>query len=189
MKAKLALAVLGAGYSRRFGKEDKLLASLHGKPVGQHLLGALENFSFTQKILLCRENSLWTAPYAQAGFELIQNNNPEGGMLSSLRKAVLSASPNITHLFICLADMPFISSTHLQKLLQKFEETKGEIPLATQSDSKTDPYKGPPAIFALNDLNTLPDRGEGGARPLLKEALFIPCPVSELKDIDLKNDL
>ncbi|QCE33074.1 hypothetical protein FAI41_05395 [Acetobacteraceae bacterium] len=179
----IALAVLGAGYGRRFSEsKDKLGALLDGKPVAHHVLDIVKDFSWAQKILVCRRSSLWAGRYQQENFEICYNDNPVGGMLSSLRKAVLSAHPEITHLFICLADMPFISQAHLKKILKAFD---GKKTIATQSEN----YKGPPAIFALKDLQKLPETGEGGARSLRDNAFFVQCSPELIRDIDRKEDL
>ncbi|KMQ92624.1 xanthine and co dehydrogenases maturation family [Lasius niger] len=172
-----------AGYGTRFSAEaDKLGALLDNKPVAHHLLDSVKGFAWAQKILVCRKTSLWATSYQAAGFELIFNEKAQDGMSSSLKKAVLSAHPEITHLFICLADMPFISQNHLKKMLEALEAGKA---IASQSEN----YKGPPAIFALKDLQKLPETGKRGARSLLQEALFISCPPQEIKDIDRKEDL
>lgn len=181
-----ALVILGAGYGKRFrascGTGDKLETLLEGLPVAHHLLKKTGIFEWEQKILICRQKASWPHLYRQAGFKLIHNDNPAGGMLSSLHKAVLGVKPGISHLCICLADMPFISAQHLKNILNAPWEKQA---VATQSGD----YRGPPAIFRIQDLKKLPQKGEGGARSLLQSALFIPCPPQEIKDIDTQDDL
>jgi molybdenum cofactor cytidylyltransferase len=180
---RFAVIVLGAGLSSRFGKADKLGALVAGKPLSHHILSALHPFDWTCKTLVCQGRSAWVGAYVKAGFAIVENAEPERGMLSSLRLGV-NGMADQSMVMVCLADMPFVTADHIARLLSLAASTK-DCAVASQAAD----YRGPPAIFSAAELKKLPASGEGGARSLLAHALFIACPTDEVRDIDTNLDL
>ena len=178
-----AVIVLGAGFGSRFGGDDKLGMALGGMPVAHHILSALQPFGWGRKILVCRHRAVWTSVFRDQGFDVIRNDDPQQGMLSSLRRGALAAR-DLSNVLVCLADMPFVGSRHLARLLFAAGAMSGRV-----IASRADDYRGPPAIIPVGDLLRLPASGEGGARSLLADAAFIDCERDELLDIDTHQDL
>ncbi|MGP4669626.1 nucleotidyltransferase family protein [Agrobacterium pusense] len=179
---RIALIVLGAGFSSRFGELDKLGADVGGLPLSHHVLNAVQTFTWKSKILVCQGSPAWMRAYADAGFMLAVNERPERGMLSSLW-AGLDLLKDETHVLVCLADMPFVPVEHFARLLSTMKKA-GKPAVACKAED----YCGPPAIFSVEALKQLPHLGEGGARALLTNALFVECSRDELFDVDTEED-
>lgn len=180
---RIGLIVLGAGSSSRFGSDDKLAAELSGRVLAHHLLAAVDTFGWSKKVLVCREGVKWAEAYRNAGFRIIENNDAQRGMLSSLH-AGLDETRDLPHTMICLADMPFITNELVQNLIEAAIASDADVVACRSQD-----YKGPPAIFRTRLLHWLPQEGEGGARSLLADATFIDFPHEMLRDIDTLEDL
>jgi molybdenum cofactor cytidylyltransferase len=181
--SSFAVLVLAAGRGSRFGGGDKLSASLAGAPVAHHILTALRPFAFAQKRVVCRSGAHWIDAFARDGFVIVHNDDAESGMLASL-KIGASSVENRLRLLVCLADMPFVGTDHLARLVSVAKEARGEIVA-----SRADAYRGPPAIFPVDELRRLPPAGEGGAKALLANARFVDCNADRLLDIDTRQDL
>ncbi|GBQ82547.1 nucleotidyltransferase family protein [Asaia krungthepensis] len=179
----MILLVLGGGLSRRFGAEDKLETRIGSLPLAHHILSAVDHFPWHQKRAVCRTVGNWHAAYVAQGFELLVNPLPERGLGSSLALGTngLSASARV---FVCLADMPFVSHTHILALRQASDSVPDQI-IASCAPN----YRGPPAIFPVSSLSALDPNSDHGARPLLRLARLIPAPAEELIDIDYAGDV
>lgn len=181
--SQVALIVLGAGLGSRFAGGDKLGADYRGKPVAHHVLAAVAPFSWGRKVLVHHGRPQWSDLFAENGFELVENEEREQGMLSSLHLGA-EAARELPRAMICLADMPLIESGLIAALLARADEVES-VAVASQAGD----YRGPPAVFATHLLRGLPKAGEGGARSLLKDAVFVDCDSDQLRDIDTVEDL
>lgn len=183
MSKRPAVVVLGAGLSQRFGEVDKLAQDLDGKPLALHALEALAPFEWEQRVLVCRAEAAWTEVYRTAGFELVLNSDPAGGMLWSLHLGVTQAK-GCEAVLIMLADMPLVTAEHLTRLVSCWRESPGSA-VATSGEG----YLGPPAIIPRASLLGLPLRGEGGARSVLGEAIRVESAALVRRDIDTVAEL
>lgn len=181
--SQIGLVILAAGSSTRFGHEDKLAADLDGKPVAQHVLHAVEPFDWGNRVVVCSPTSIWKDAFIDAGFSVVENDDRNGGMLSSLHLGA-SANRELPYTLIALADMPFITGKLLESLISEIVDGKADA-VASRSEN----YRGPPAIFRTEMLAALPKEGEGGARQLLANARFVDCAEETLRDIDTQADL
>lgn len=181
--SQVALIVLGAGLGSRFAGGDKLGADYKGKPVAHYVLAAVAPFNWGKKVLVHHGRPQWSGLFSEHGFELVENEERAQGMLSSLHLGAETAG-NLPRAMICLADMPLIESGVIAALLARAGEA-GSAAVASRSGD----YRGPPAVFATHLLRSLPKTGEGGARGLLKDGVFVDCDSSLLRDIDTVEDL
>lgn len=177
----VALVVLGAGLSNRYGIVDKLGDKLGSKPVSHHLLDSVDGLEFGQKILVSRSQS-WTKEYGRNGFDLIENTSPELGMSHSLGLAI-SAASKTNFILVCLADMPLVPRPHLEAILET--ASKDGAPVVTAGLE----YKGPPALFSIHHLRRLKLRGDVGAKGLLRDSTTVFLNDALLQDIDREDDL
>ena len=179
--ADIAVAVLAAGQGRRFGS-DKLIADLGGMPVGVHIAQTLTQMPFGWRFAVCSKGAASVQHFCSTGFAVIENAEPETGQSHSLHLAVKAAElTGATALLVLLADMPFVTKSHLEKL---FAEGDGVI----ASTSGNRPM--PPALFPRNVWpELLLTTGDAGARNLLRQATLVTAPQSELRDIDVPADL
>ena len=179
--ADIAVAVLAAGQGRRFGS-DKLMADLDGRPIGSHIVRTLDKMPFGWRFAVCSKGAALVQHFSAAGFQIIENAEPETGQSRSLHLAVEAAeTTDATAMLVVLADMPFVTSGHIEKLLNAGEgiiaSTSGDRPM-------------PPALFPRSVWpELLRTTGDAGARDLLQHATLVHAPASELRDIDVPADL
>lgn len=181
--SEIALIVLGAGLSQRYGADDKLGANLSGRPLAHHTLDALVDFEWAERILICSDHRAWQAKFSDNDFKLVRNLQPLDGMASSLRLGALSVKA-ASKVLICLADMPLIDQSHIERIVALSAGGVNEI-IATKSAN----YAGPPALLPLAQLLSLPSQGDKGAREILRDAAFIETDLLTTHDVDNPSDL
>jgi molybdenum cofactor cytidylyltransferase len=179
---RVAVILLAAGLSTRFGAADKLAAQLHDVPLGLHVARTLSAIPFSAKIAIVRTD----APDVSAhGFTTVVNPDPALGQSGSIRLGLAEAlrtQPDAV--LVLLADMPFVTASHVAALLTKLDDAHPVI----ASTNGTHP--SPPALFAAAMFDTLAQlSGDAGARTLLREATLVTAPAAELVDIDTPADL
>jgi len=177
----LAVAILAAGRSARFGTEDKLAAPFRGKPLGLHTAEALTGLEFGHRWVIARTADHICMPrWTSAGFETVVNADAAKGMGSSLRCAADRAKEaGAEGLMVCLADMPLVPPAHFSALKRVWSERGGLV--ASQDGALV----SPPAIFSREQFGALLDlTGDQGAKPLLKTAYPVTSPPGALVDVD-----
>ena len=181
--ADLAIALLAAGLSRRYGDASKLLAPWRGKPLALHIAETLDALPLVQRVAVCRTGADDLATLLAAhGFTIVFNPDPARGMSSSLALGI-EALATADRALICLADMPKISLAHLNALIAA-SATSDIVASATENGPPT-----PPAIFARRHFPALLAlHGDRGARALLGDAPRITGPAAELADFDTPSD-
>lgn len=179
--ANMAVAVLAAGQGKRFGS-DKLMAELDGRPMGLHVSAMLSELPFGWRFAVCRKDAALLQHFSAAGFATIGNAAPELGQSYSLHLAVEAARrTEAKGLLVCLADMPFVTSGHIEKLL-----TAGDGIIASTSGHRP----MPPVLFTRDVWPMLlATTGDAGARDLLRNATLVHATATELRDIDVVADL
>ncbi len=161
----LALAVLAAGASQRFGAENKLLAPWRGRPL---ILNALETFSdttFAHRIVVVRKGDTALADLCRKnGFGAVENAAAETGFAASIALAAETCK-DCDGLMLALADMPLIEKTTVAALGSAFQNSSDDAIIAPDVDGR----RGHPVIFAkvhFSELSKL--RGDQGAASVIK---------------------
>ena len=118
---------------------------------------------------------------------MVANTDAIRGQATSVRLAAAHAiEAGASALCIMLADMPFVTSGHLARLIESFEQ-------AGETNSVASARSGqamPPAIFPSGALDRLSElQGDAGARKLLADALMVEGDDQFLIDIDTPADL
>jgi molybdenum cofactor cytidylyltransferase len=177
----VAVVLLAAGLSRRFGAADKLLAPLAGKPLIQHSLDLLARFAFGERLAVVRDGAPELAGLLSgAGWRLVVNPAPERGKGSSLALGI-GAIERMDAALIWLADMPVVPAAHVQALLEK------DGPIVA---SRQDGVNQPPALFRKAHFPTLMEcRDDAGPRALMRLAAGIDASSQDLHDVDREEDL
>lgn len=168
-------------------------ALLDGVPLGGHVARLLCRFDWCGRAAIVREETGAFATHARAsGFAIIVNPDAALGLAQSLRLATLAArASGAEGMLVALADMPFVTAAHLEKLVGAFDPAAGRTLVATgHGEGKA----GPPAIFGAAHFDRLLTlEGDAGARSLFRGAgaLSIIAPPSdrEVMDIDTHDDL
>lgn len=181
----IALALLGAGRSTRFGRADKLMTPLRGRPLIAWAAEAGRMLPAEWHLLVAGADASLAA--AAPGYRLLANPVPERGLSASLRIAVKEAERlGAAALVVMLGDMPFVQPTHLHQLVAAFgaDETRPVFSSPPQG------APSPPALFPAACFATLKRlEGDKGARALAPGARLIPVDREALLDIDTPADI
>lgn len=153
MSMEIAVILIAAGASRRFGEEDKLNADYNGEPLLAHAAETLSALPVSAKILVLRpQSTLYNLPQA-ASFTPVFNENAEAGMGTSIAKGIaagLTAAPLCDAALIALADMPDIAPATLAQLLHAAETSAKGIMLPVNENGD-----GHPVLFARQYFDDL----------------------------------
>ncbi|QYJ07598.1 nucleotidyltransferase family protein [Qipengyuania flava] len=182
-RPRVAIALLAAGRSQRFGAQDKLAAELGGKPLGLYAAHTLAR---------CEAESRWVIassadhPCAEgwraAGFDIAVNPRASEGMGTSVALAAeLAKREGADSLLVALADMPLVPLAHFRAVLDAADGVAGHGVVASSSGA----VPMPPACFNRARFDELMQlEGDKGARSLLQDARLITCPAEYLADVD-----
>jgi molybdenum cofactor cytidylyltransferase len=174
-----AAIVLAAGRSKRFGKTDKLLAHLNGRPMAAHVAHTLSSIGFAQTIAVvsCAEVS---ALFTVWNFEvmMVERSRPQGYSLLRGAEAVAGVSSAL----VLLADMPFVTADHVRRLLSAANGDMGSVTCAEN-------YVGPPAILPVRTLLQVDPLRDRGAKTLLASAGKVEADPAQIMDFDYIDDL
>ncbi|MBA2935903.1 nucleotidyltransferase family protein [Sphingomonas sp. CGMCC 1.13654] len=177
---KIAAVLLAAGRSERFADGDKLAAPLGGLSLGLHAARTLAALPLSGHIVV-------TGPRGMAwpDVTVVPNDRRDAGMARSIALGVAAARrTDIDAVLIALADMPFVSVEHLERLIACY---RGPDTLVASSDGV---IRMPPALFGAAWFDTLETlSGDRGARAMLEQAEIVLADPAELHDVDRVADL
>lgn len=179
----IAGALLAAGAGTRLGG-NKLEAVFGDDMLGMHAARTLAAANCRHLFAVHDPaNQLLARALRNAGFVLIDNKDARAGMAHSLALAAAAAlEAEADALLICLADMPFVTTAHLARLI-----AAGSDHAIVSTNGAT---RMPPAIVPRAMLGRLTARaGDHGARDLLRDAATIAAPAALLADIDTPADM
>lgn len=185
--------LLAAGFSRRFGLEDKLLQSLpDGRLIAiaaaEHLIQAIP----TCIAVVRAENKELAELLADKGFRLVFCDESKPEMADSLATAIRFStgfSEADDGFVIALADMPYIQTATISAVAERLGEGAA-IVIPTHQNQRGHPV-GFSAKFR-KELESL--QGDEGARSIIKrhsdEVSLLACEdAGILADIDTPADL
>lgn len=178
----VALVLLAAGQSSRFGKDNKLEAEFLGKPVGFHVTTALESIPFSDRIVVTDGCQL---DFGARGYRVIHNEDIARGMSFSLHLGVQEAAKsNPKAILIALADMPRVTAAHIYRLFDAFD---GPDSVVVSSNGE---HPTPPGVFGSGRFEALLKlEGDEGGRKLVAGGRHVVTAPAELIDIDTPEDL
>jgi molybdenum cofactor cytidylyltransferase len=181
----IAVALLAAGRSTRFGDQDKLTSWLGGKMLIEWAASAGLGLPAKWHFLIAGPDAAYD-PLA-LGYNSLINPVPGLGMASSLRIAAAEAERvGASALVVLLADMPFIQPTHLKRIVATFRTDDSRAVFSKAGEGAPQPPALLPAIlFPL--LQSL--EGDKGARSLAAEASIVEIDEDQLLDVDTVADL
>jgi molybdenum cofactor cytidylyltransferase len=180
----IAVLVLAAGLSRRYGEGEKLLAPLAGKPLALHIAETLAAMPFHRKLAVCKEaGDELGRGLAGLGFQVLVNPEPETGQGHSLALGAKAAIGSHA-LVVCLADMPYVTRGDVEALVEAWRADP-ERPAGSRAGA----YFGVPAIFPAPVFAELMElSGDHGARGLLQGAGAVAVDAGHLRDFDRVED-
>jgi CTP:molybdopterin cytidylyltransferase MocA len=189
---RLAVLVLAAGASRRFGPEDKLLAPLAGQPLAAH--AARTARAVPALVRLVAVHGMATARLFP-GFEpVLVAPRGRGAMSASLAAGVARARERgASHVLVLLADMPRVPGPLARRVVQR--AASGAVgAAAVRPDARGRAgARMPPACFSARWFNALEaqrgDRGAGALLARLPAGHVLPTAPALLADVDRPADL
>lgn len=120
----IAVIVLAAGSSRRFGAENKLLVEIDARPLVTRVIEAIEAAGITRVIVVTgHEQELIEAATAKPGRRLIHNDRHGEGMGASVAVGVAALDDEVDGVLIAQGDMPAIDAKLVANLRQHFIES------------------------------------------------------------------
>ena len=113
-----AIILLAAGKSTRFVGSNKLSQEILGIPMLTYCYNNIKHSNVAQIVVVSSQENLkqvetLSNPYPKIGF--VENN--ELGMGHSISIGMSCIRKEISSIIICLADMPLVTNSHIQLLL------------------------------------------------------------------------
>jgi molybdenum cofactor cytidylyltransferase len=187
-RPSVAAILLAAGSASRFGG-GKLLAALpDGRAIG---LASYQNLqrAHAEVVVVVRSGDAKVRDlYRTAGARIVESADAAQGMSRSLM-AGIRAAPQAAGWLVALADMPFVQSDTIRRVIRAIEA--GALIAMPILHGR----RGHPVAFARTlEPELLQLTGDEGARAVLQrhasEIQFVDCDdAGILRDIDTRDDL
>ncbi len=186
--------ILAAGMSKRMGSENKLLKKINNNIIlNQTLINHTESKISNINLILGYQKDIILKYIDQKKISIIENNNFKSGMLSSILKINENISNKTKGILISLADMPFVTSEDINKLIKIFNENNQKIICIPENKGKLgNPLLLPKEIYKdlIKDISKLSN--DKGLKKLIldKKYNYIRVSLSEgvTKDFDTIED-
>ncbi len=183
--------VLAAGAGRRFGG-GKLLASLDGRPILQHVLDALAVAGIEDPVVVVGADAAgFDASINWRGVRRVRNPEPDRGLASSLHlgwAAAMSVEPRPASVLIVLGDQPRIDPVVIRNLVAQPADPSRPVVVALHADGARNPVRLEPEAEPL----VAQASGDRGLGPLLdaRPELVRTVEVGRANpDLDTRQDL
>ena len=189
MKDMISAILLGAGFSKRMGK-DKLSLPWGKKTILEHCLEILLRSKVNEIVLVLGDrNRKAIGLFRRKNVKIAVNLRSQSGMSTSIRKGIQFIHPGSHGILIALGDQPFLKTRTVNALIRTFNRKKKGILIPSFRGST-----GHPVIFhhkfkkALGEL-----KGDEGGKSILAkhpEAVRVVPVKSDgvLRDIDTRQD-
>jgi molybdenum cofactor cytidylyltransferase len=190
MTSPVAILILAAGSSNRLGQSKQLLMYNHITLLEKSIHESIQSQVGEVFVVLGANEEEHRKVIAHLPVTIISNPTWKKGMGNSMKTGlsfVMDKHPLVGGILILVCDQPALSSFHLQKLQEVFQQT--QIPIVA---SQYDDTVGVPAFFhrvLFDDLLQVPD--DSGAKKIISR---YPHQVKSLKfeggelDIDTPED-
>lgn len=167
MPLKIAAIILAAGRSERMGADNKLLADIGGKPMAAHVV---ENViaSGADPIIVVTGHDAENVKklLLNQSLKFVENPNYAKGLSTSLKVGIEALAEDIDAAFICLADMPLVTSDTLKALMAAFVPSQGKTICVPMHENQ----QGNPILWGKQHFPDLMElSGDQGAKSLLAD--------------------
>ena len=165
--SKIEVVVLAAGFSRRYGKENKLLEFFNNQPLLTNVIdNILEVYPYKINVVIGYDKDNIHKFIKNKLVKFIYNPEFSKGQSTSIIRGVKSLNKNSFGVMICLADMPLISPSEYLKIFLTHIQYGGPENITLPFYYK----KGNPVIFGKKYFEFLKNiRGDIGAREIIKK--------------------
>ncbi len=183
---RLATILLAAGRSRRFGRDDKLLASLHGRPLVEHAAAAIRAVTASAHFAMVSNPAV--ASLVGPSFTLLHPHHEDAGLGDNIAFACRHVvKQGFDQVLIHLGDMPLVPTGHLATLAAR---CAGSLSCAAATCGAAG--LGVPASFRAGWLDLLAElEGDAGAAVVMRGRDVDPveAAAASLRDVDQRADL
>lgn len=186
---KYAVVVLAAGASKRFGG-NKLLTSIQGKPLYEHMLRKVDALSAFPTYIVTGYEEIQKAA-EEKKIHVVENRQPELGISHSLRlglSACLQENPEIQGVLFSVCDQPNLQLSTMLGLIRTAMLHPGKIVCSGHEGKSGNPVLWDKKFF--DELMKL--EGDTGGKVILEkrkeQCILLEAEAEELKDIDRKQD-
>lgn len=195
-RPRVAAILLAAGRSRRFGRANKLLQPLAGRPLLEHALTALTASRIDEVVVVCghqqaavRQAVVVARRRLRRALRLrsVRNRAYASGLASSLRCGLRALPATTDAALICLADMPSVEPRTVNALRCAFRSGDlAVVPVGAEGRRGNPVLLGASLFSAVDAL-----RGDRGARVLLSRLPVreLRVPTGSFADVDRRGDL
>ncbi|TPL51553.1 molybdopterin-binding/glycosyltransferase family 2 protein [Mesorhizobium sp. B2-4-6] len=163
---KVDIVLLAAGRSSRMGGPNKLLALFDGEPLVRRTAGRALGSKAAGTIVVTGHQRERVRS-ALGGLSVTFADNPDfvDGLASSLKAGIARVAADAAGAMIVLGDMPGVSSTHLDSLIDAFRRAGGHaVVRASHQGKRGNPVLLPRSLFAA----VAQLEGDTGARHLVE---------------------
>ncbi len=150
----IAIAVLAAGASRRFGEGDKLTAMFRGRMLGEAVCASVPQGCFDRRwVIASAQHHPCAAAWHAHGFDIAINPDASVGMGTSVALAArIALEVDCDALVIALADMPLVPPEHFTALTARIAAASADAIIVSQAGGK----RMPPAAFGADRCRAVP---------------------------------
>jgi molybdenum cofactor cytidylyltransferase len=182
---RIAAVVLAAGTSSRMGGSNKLLQPIAGVPMVRRSVEAtLASGARPVIVVTGRDAAEIGAALAGLDVRLVHNPGFAAGMAGSLKAGIAAVPADADGAVVALADMPYVSAAHIDRLIAAFDEDEGRTVCVPTHDGKW----GNPVLWSRRyfpEMRAI--AGDKGARELLHTYAETLCEVP-MEDAGILRD-
>jgi len=188
---KISATILAAGSSSRMGKTNKLLLLINNKPIIELVCRTVLETKLSPIIVVTgyEHNKIKKVIPSEIN-DIIFNKDWKSGMMSSINKGMSKLDRSLDGNMIILGDMPLITKTTLNLLIDEFKKYEGQqIVHPLYKSMQANPVIFPKKYFP----DILKGRGDIGAKKILKkyskESISVSIDSDEvILDCDTRDD-
>jgi molybdenum cofactor cytidylyltransferase len=184
----ISAIVLAAGAATRFGA-SKQLAPIGGKPLLEHVLGALRASVIDDVVVVLGAHA--DAIRRHVGFtseRVVLNSDYALGMSTSIQAGLRALPADVEAAMIVLGDQPYVRARTLDALVGEYRRTRAAAVIPAYRGTRGNPVIVDRALFA--ELLAL--RGDVGGRSIFATHHVTVLDVDDpgvIADIDTAGDL
>jgi len=121
----ISAVILAAGESRRMGKQNKLLLPVGGEALLVKLVKSVCASDVVQVLVVIgHEAEKIRSELNEFSLSFVYNPNFSEGMTTSIKSGIKRVSQDCDGFLICLADMPFINTLEINKLIHAYVQKR-----------------------------------------------------------------
>jgi molybdenum cofactor cytidylyltransferase len=184
----IGAVVLAAGSSRRLGR-NKLLLELGGESIVRRSVRAAVAARLDPVVVvLGHEAARVRAEIDDLPCRPVVNADHAQGVSTSLHAGVKAIGGDARALVVVLADMPFVTSSMIEALVERYRASGAPLVVSSYGDVDAPPILYDRCLFA----ELLGATGERCAKQVVRrhrdEATIVSWPEEALRDVDVDDD-